>query len=109
MANKQEARGGGKLYGIMRAKGQLTIPAEIRKAAHLEENAPVVFELTERGVLLRPGKVVDAGQAWFWTPEWQAGEREADADLAAGRFARHESDEAFLASLEARCQLHADA
>lgn len=24
-------------------------------------------------------------QAWFWTPEWQAKEREADADLAAGR------------------------
>lgn len=24
-------------------------------------------------------------QAWFWTPEWQAGEAEADADIAAGR------------------------
>jgi hypothetical protein len=28
---------------------------------------------------------VPADQAWFWTPEWQAKEREADADLAAGR------------------------
>jgi len=25
-------------------------------------------------------------QAWFWTEEWQAGEREAEADLAAGRY-----------------------
>ncbi len=25
-------------------------------------------------------------QAWFWTKEWQAGEREAEADLAAGRY-----------------------
>ena len=25
-------------------------------------------------------------QAWFWTREWQAGEREAEADLAAGRY-----------------------
>ena len=26
----------------------------------------------------------DPDQAWFWTPEWQAAEREADAELAAG-------------------------
>jgi hypothetical protein len=25
-------------------------------------------------------------QAWFWTEEWQVGEREAEADLAAGRY-----------------------
>jgi hypothetical protein len=25
-------------------------------------------------------------QAWFWTKEWQAGEQEAEADLAAGRY-----------------------
>jgi hypothetical protein len=27
----------------------------------------------------------DADQAYFWTKEWQAGEREADEDIAAGR------------------------
>jgi hypothetical protein len=37
----------------------------------------------------------DPDQAWFWTPEWQAGEREADEDLAAGRFTRFNSDEEF--------------
>ncbi len=25
-------------------------------------------------------------QAWFWTKEWQEGERETEADLAAGRY-----------------------
>lgn len=25
-------------------------------------------------------------QAWFWTPEWQAMEREAEDDLAAGHY-----------------------
>jgi len=25
-------------------------------------------------------------QAWFWTPQWQAMESEADEDLAAGRY-----------------------
>ena len=48
-------------------------------------------------------------QAWFWTPEWQAKEREADADLAAGRFRRFEGDEEFLAALEAWDAESADA
>jgi hypothetical protein len=45
---------------------------------------------------------VNPDQAWFWTRSWQAGEREADADYAAGRFRAHDSTEAFLAALEAR-------
>jgi hypothetical protein len=44
----------------------------------------------------------DPSQAWFWTAEWQRGEREAAADLAAGRLDRFESDEEFLAALEER-------
>ncbi len=40
--------------------------------------------MTSEGILLRPKKVIDATQAWFWTPEWQAGEREADQEYAAG-------------------------
>jgi hypothetical protein len=41
-------------------------------------------------------------QAWFWTQEWQAREREADEDLAAGRVTRFESDDEFLAELDER-------
>ena len=85
---------------IVRGKGQITIPAEIRKAARLEEGDPVEVEIVEGGILLRPCKLIDATQAWFWQPEWQAGEREAAADLAAGRSRVFESSEAFLASLE---------
>ena len=39
-------------------------------------------------------------QAWFHTPEWQAREAEADADLAAGRVKVYDSDESFLASFD---------
>ena len=34
---------------------------------------------------LRPVVTVPADQAWFWTERWQAMEREAGADIAAGR------------------------
>jgi hypothetical protein len=60
-----------------------------------------VAEVTEEGfILLRPQQLVDRSQAWFWTPEWQEGERRADEDIAAGRTTVYESDEAFLASFD---------
>ncbi len=83
----------------LRAKGQLTLPEEIRTAARLEDGDLFDAELTEEGILLRPRKVIDATQAWFWTPEWQAGEREADADLVAGRVETFDSGEDFGAAL----------
>ncbi len=89
----------------VRAKGQVTIPAQIRQAARLEEGDPVEVEIVEDGILLRPMKVIDASQAWFWTPEWQTGERQADAEIAAGLGDRYESDEEFLAALKASAQL----
>src|ERR671936_173594 len=95
---------------VMRKKGSLTIPADIRKAARLDEGDLVEVELTAEGILLRPKKVIDATQAWFWTPAWQAKEREADEDRAAGRVERFESDDEFLAALEDRMKpLDADA
>jgi AbrB family looped-hinge helix DNA binding protein len=83
----------------MRSKGQVTIPREIREAAHLEEGDPVVVEVVPDGILLRPQKVIDASQAWFWTPSWQAGEREAEEDIAAGRVTTHSSGDHLLDSL----------
>ena len=62
----------------LRAKGQLTLPDDVRKAAKLQEGDLIEVEVTENGeVILRPLATVDRSQAWFWTPEWQAGEREA--------------------------------
>ena len=89
-------------FSTVRERGQWTIPAEIRRAARIEEGDVLEAELVDEGILLRVRKVIDASQAWFWTPEWQKGEREADADLAAGRLERFESDEEFFAALEKR-------
>lgn len=42
----------------------------------------------------------DPDQRWFWTPEWQAGEREADAEIRAGKGRVFEDEESFLAHLD---------
>jgi len=84
---------------IVRGKGQITLPREIREAARLEEGDPVEVEMTEEGILLRPQKVIDSTQAWFWTPAWQLMEAEADVDIATGRVGTFETGEDLLASL----------
>ncbi len=88
----------------LRAKGQVTLPDEIRRAARLEEGDLLDVEVTAEGILLRPQKVVDATQAWFWTPEWQAGERESEADLAAGRVEVFASGEELIDGLSRRAK-----
>ncbi len=88
----------------LRAKGQLTLPDGIRKAAHLEEGDLLEAELTADGILLRPQKLIDSTQAWFWSQEWQAGEREADADRAAGRVQSFSSEDELIGALRARAK-----
>jgi AbrB family looped-hinge helix DNA binding protein len=88
----------------LRAKGQLTLPEEIRAAARLEEGDLLDAEITAEGILLRPQKVIDATQAWFWTTEWQDGERGADSDLAGDRMETFGSGEEFLTALRSRAK-----
>jgi antitoxin PrlF len=84
----------------IRSKGQVTIPDDIRRAAHLSEGDYLAVSVQDGTIVLEPKALVDAMQAWFWADEWQGGEREASADIAEGRTRRFETDEDFLASLE---------
>lgn len=86
----------------IRSKGQITLPRDVRHALHVGEGDQVAFDVADDGtVTVRGLTTVPADQAWYWTPEWQAGERDVDTDLAAGRRGRaFHSDEEFLAALE---------
>lgn len=88
----------------LRAKGQLTLPDDIRRAARLEEGDLLEAEITTDGILLRPQKLIDSTQAWFWSPDWQAAEREADADQAAGLVETFESGEELIGALQRRAK-----
>ena len=69
-------------------RGTLVIPSEVRKALNLADDDPVSIHVDESNgkIEVTPQLSIDRSQAWFWTPEWQAGEREADEDLKAGRY-----------------------
>jgi AbrB family looped-hinge helix DNA binding protein len=85
----------------VRKKAQLTLPVEIRDALHVVEGDEVEFTVTETGeVVLRGLAVVPADQRWFWTEDWQAGEREAHEQIAVGDVAIHEDVDALFDVLD---------
>ena len=43
---------------------------------------------------------IDPDQAYFWTEQWQAGEQEVDAEVAAGHVKTFDTMEDFLADLD---------
>lgn len=43
--------------------------------------------------------ILEDDQSWYWTEAWQAGERAAEDDIAAGRGEDFETMEAFLEDL----------
>ncbi len=76
-------------------RGTITLPKPYRDAS--------IYELRPRaggGFELIPQHTVDAAQAWFWSERWQKMEREADADVAAGRVVRFNSADDFLGELD---------
>lgn len=85
----------------LRKKNQLTLPTEVREALQLSEGDEVEFTVAPDGqVTLRGWTTIPTDQRWFWTEEWQVGEREASAAIAAGETTVYESDDDFLAALD---------
>jgi bifunctional DNA-binding transcriptional regulator/antitoxin component of YhaV-PrlF toxin-antitoxin module len=79
--------------------GGVTLPKPLREG--LIENSALEAIRRDDGVIeLHPRPDIDPAQAWFWSERWQQMEREADADIAAGRVKRFDDAESFLAHLD---------
>lgn|ERR1022692_1042527 len=90
-------------YAAIQGRGTVALPAELRRKYRLDEPG-AQLEVVERsdGVIeLRPTLPVPLDEMWFWTRGHQAAEREAEEDLAAGRFRTFDDAESFLADLAA--------
>jgi len=75
---------------------------QIRGALQIGEGDEVEFAVHDDGTITVRGYVsIPADQAWFFTPQWLAGEREADEDIAASRGSVHESADDMFAHLDA--------
>jgi len=63
------------------AKHQVTIPHRVAKRLKLKEGDYVLLRLVGHKLELVP---IPKDQLWFWTPQWQKKEREADREIARG-------------------------
>jgi AbrB family looped-hinge helix DNA binding protein len=88
----------------VRRKGIVTIPEAIREELGLHEGDHLVATVEDGRLVLAPASVVPDDQAWFWTPEWQAKEAEADREVAEGG-GDVMSPEEFVAELAGRAGL----
>ena len=71
-----------------------------------EHNIPLndgdIFQvqIEDGRVILIPMKLIPADQTWFWTREWQKGEKEAEEDIVAERVKSFENAEDLLKDLD---------
>jgi AbrB family looped-hinge helix DNA binding protein len=87
----------------IRSNGQITLTASIRRRAKLKEGDALEAVVEKDGsVRLIPKAVIDRSQAYFWTERWQAGEREAQADIEAGRVQGFDDMDEALAFLDGK-------
>ena len=87
----------------VRPKGQVTWPSEIRNLLGLNEGDDLAFSLNDQGqIIITRLEVIPPDQAWFWTEQWQKAEREAQADIDAGRVHRYANIDEAVSALEKR-------
>lgn len=76
------------MVGRIQKNFNLTLPKAIRERLHVSMGDFITFLVLEEGVLLKPKKLVDSSQAYFWTKEWQKEELEAEEDIKAGKVSK---------------------
>ncbi len=95
--NKKETR----YRSRLRAKGQITLPAAVRSLLDLDEGDELVFTINEEGrIIVDRLHTIPPDQAWFWSERWQKMEREAQADIEAGRVTHHANAGEAIEALE---------
>lgn len=81
-------------------KRQVTIPHRISKALGIRKGDHMLVRLVGSRVEMVPVSLIPKDQLWFWTPEWQAKEREVDEALARGEFKEARSVDELMKELK---------
>jgi|AntAceMinimDraft_8_1070364.scaffolds.fasta_scaffold34202_4 AbrB family looped-hinge helix DNA binding protein len=85
--------------GKIQRSFQVTIPSKLRKELNLKVGDIVLIEGHEDGILLKPQSLIDKGQTWFWSKEWQEEEKKIDEDFEKGDTLVSNSVDEFLKDL----------
>ncbi len=62
-------------------QGQIRIPKRVLEALKIVPGDYVEVDVENGHAILKPRKLIDPSQGWYWTEEWQKAEAEVDKDL----------------------------
>ncbi len=85
----------------IRKRGQITLPKSFIEKFGLQEGDSLELEIRDNGdITVVPMVQIPASQKWFWTEEWQQGEREAEEDIRSGNIKKFDNVHDLIAELE---------
>ena len=79
---------------------QITLPAAIIEAARLKDGDLLDCDIRDGQIILTPKNNIEPCDAWFWSPQWQQAEQEAQHDIDTGNVVEYESVDELLANLK---------
>lgn len=62
-------------------QGQIRIPKKIMITLGIETGDYVEVDVEEKQIVLKPRKLIDPSQGWYWTKEWQNMEADVDKEI----------------------------
>ena len=62
-------------------QGQIRIPKKILKSLQIDAGDYVEIEVFDGQIALKPRKLIDPLQGWYWTEEWQKMEADVDDEI----------------------------
>ena len=65
-------------------QGQIRIPKKILKSLQIDAGDYVEIEVVDGQIALKPRKLIDPLQGWYWTKEWQKIEACVDNEIEKG-------------------------
>lgn len=65
-------------------QGQIRIPKKLMESLDLQKGDYIEMELEKNEIVLKPRKLIDPTQGWYWTKEWQKEEAEVDSQIKKG-------------------------
>ena len=63
-------------------QGQIRIPIKIMNALGIRKGDYVEVDVKDSDIILKPRKLIDPSQGWYWTKGWQKMEAGVDDEIA---------------------------
>ncbi|MDY6862352.1 MAG: AbrB/MazE/SpoVT family DNA-binding domain-containing protein [Thermodesulfobacteriota bacterium] len=66
-------------------QGQIRIPKQIMQSLGILQGDFVELCIENDQIVLKPRKLIDPSQGWYWTKEWQQVESNVDGEIKNGK------------------------